>query len=81
MSNVKSINGDNITPPNEPVESLVKILEGLLADAKSGHLRSFAFAAVTNTEQTMTGIDVTENRFQLLGGLVYCQDRLLGHIQ
>lgn len=80
MSNIKSITGDAIPPPDEPVASLVEMLEGLLKDAKSGHLRQFAFAAVTNTEQSYTGLDCSNNKFQLLGALVYCQDRLIGAI-
>jgi hypothetical protein len=43
------------TPPGEPVGCVVELLEGLLAQARSGELRALAYAAVRRDGTVASG--------------------------
>lgn len=53
MGNVFSIGG--ATPPGQPVEDIVELLERLLEEAKAGDIRGIAYAISLNNGCKATG--------------------------
>jgi hypothetical protein len=73
VSNVKALPGFS-APTCEPDERLVKILEELLAMAKSGQLRSFIGTGfVGEGLRVATWADFHDDVYQMLGALAWLQ--------
>lgn len=65
---------------SKPNESLIKVLQGLLADAESGHITGIACACVTESGRVLTVFGALDHQVELLGGLALVKHRLLRDI-
>jgi hypothetical protein len=73
---VKAIHGALI--PGEADPKIVKLLEDYLVEAKAGRLRGVAIVAVTEDQTVSTGWRHNAEYFNLLGGVAWLQQRILG---
>lgn len=83
MSNVAPISAKILEPkPIEPSAQLVEQLEGLLADAKAGDLRSFVGVGIhmDNGVTSLWAGELTRSRFTLLGGISRMAARSLNRL-
>jgi hypothetical protein len=61
--------------PNQADPDVVALLEDMLSRAKSGELRTAAFAGATNDGCTITAFCGRDHMFSTLGGISYLRKR------
>lgn len=64
----------------EPVDELIAMTEDLAARARSGELRSLAFAGCCADNTVMSGISVAGDVFALIGGLRVVESVLVNKV-
>lgn len=69
MSNIKTLPGQVPFHEQEPIEGLVKMLEAVLEDAKSGRLRSFIGMGFSSDGNRMSCFSPHPNVYEFAGGL------------
>ena len=73
--NVKPLFAGQLTP-NQADPDVVALLEDMLSRAKTGELRTAAFAGATNDGCTTTAFCVRDHMFSTLGGVSRLSKRL-----
>ena len=81
MSNVVGLCGEPVVLPGEPDEHIVKLLEILLADAKSGRIVALGVASVDRNGWCLSSFAFNSHRYTLSGAIVNLQYKLQRDIE
>jgi hypothetical protein len=81
MSNVVGLGGAPVVLPGEPDENIVDLLEGLLADAKSGKIVALGVASVDQNGWCLASYALNTHRYTLAGAISSLQYTLQRDIE
>lgn len=80
MGDIVSLHGDAITPPGEPVPSVVEWAEELLERARSGEVKGIACAVLFADNATGTSMRGALN-FAIVGRMQAMSIELIDHLE
>lgn len=73
---IVSLRGDIVLNDNDPDPDLIKMIEGLLEEAKSGDLRGIGYSGIYRNNFIKNDWDGPASAFVLLGALHYLTHEL-----